>query len=106
VDALKVALIAAALMLLAVGLFIWLIWTAPVVKRFLTSWFKFLSSSGEAIHRMSEQGDGVRIMRSYMVQHPAKRRRALLGSNPPRNSRCKLSVMRTGRCASAPRPVW
>ena len=30
-----------------------------------------------------------RIMRSDTVEHPAKRRRALLGSNPPGNSRCK-----------------
>jgi hypothetical protein len=59
----------------------------------------FLSSSGEASKRMLEQGDCARIMRSCMVQHPAKRRRALLGSNPPRNSRCKLNVMGTGRCA-------
>ena len=38
------------------------------------------------------------------VNDPAKRTRALLGSNPPRNSRCKLTAMRLGRCASAWRP--
>src|SRR5215472_15857760 len=71
-----------------------LMWTAPVVKRFLAPEFKFLSSSGEASERMLEKGDCARIMRSYIVEHPAKRRLALLGSNPPRNSRCKLNVMR------------
>jgi hypothetical protein len=30
---------------------------------------------------------------------PVKRTRALLGSNPPRISRCKLTAMREGRCA-------
>jgi hypothetical protein len=76
-----------------------LMWTAPVVKRFLAPEFKFPSSSGEASERMLEKGDCARIMRSYIVEHPAKRRLALLGSNPPRNSRCKLNVMRMGRCA-------
>jgi hypothetical protein len=34
-----------------------LMWTAPVVKRFLAPEFKFLSSSGEASERMLEKGD-------------------------------------------------
>jgi hypothetical protein len=57
----------------------------------LTDSVGFLPGSGT--------GAGARLTASNTpdsIPHTAKRKRALLGSNPPRNSRWKLTAMRAG----------